>query len=81
MAPRIAVVGGGAGGVEIALAVQFRLKSLLKSGTPFTVTLLSRGKILPSHPARARTLVLAAAKKAGVQVRALRRVPAAAYHA
>lgn len=93
----VAVVGGGAGGVEVAFAVQHRLSNLLQhaaqaskaaheefvahsaaqTSSPLLgssetskqhgrqqqakVVLLSRGQILPSHPARARRLCLQAA--------------------
>jgi selenide, water dikinase len=51
---RLAVVGGGAGGVELALAAQNRL-ALLRSG-PLDVTLVTRDALLPSHNRRVRGL-------------------------
>ncbi len=58
-ATRIAVVGGGAGGVELTLAMQYRLRNeLLASGRDpdeLRFDLLTRGpKILPTHNARVR---------------------------
>lgn len=87
----VAVVGGGAGGVEVAFAVNHRLCSLQSaqcpasvedskssasdgqghstaSQVPARVVLLSRGQILPSHPARARRLCLQAAADQGLQI-------------
>jgi len=49
---RLAVVGGGAGGVELALAVRHRLAALLKA--PPEVTLVTREVLLPSHHKRVR---------------------------
>ncbi|HVC51736.1 MAG TPA: selenide, water dikinase SelD [Stellaceae bacterium] len=49
---RLAVVGGGAGGVELALAAHHRLAKLL--GTPPEVTLVTREALLPSHNAGVR---------------------------
>jgi selenide,water dikinase len=44
---RLAIIGGGAGGVELALAAQRRLAGLL--GTALEVTLVTREGLLPSH--------------------------------
>jgi selenide,water dikinase len=49
---RLAVVGGGAGGVELALAAQHRLAGL-GNGQP-EVTLVTRDALLPSHNLRVR---------------------------
>jgi selenide,water dikinase len=49
---RLAIVGGGAGGVELALSAQHRLKGLL--GTMPEVTLVTREGLLPSHNERTR---------------------------
>jgi selenide, water dikinase len=49
---RLAVVGGGAGGVELALAAHHRLAGLLSA--PPGVTLVTREALLPSHNARVR---------------------------
>jgi selenide,water dikinase len=47
---RLALVGGGAGGVELALSAQHRLSELLKTGPE--VTLVTREGLLPSHNKR-----------------------------
>jgi selenide,water dikinase len=49
---RLAIVGGGAGGVELALSAHHRLAGLLIS--PPEVTLVTREGLLPSHNAAVR---------------------------
>jgi selenide, water dikinase len=49
---RLAIVGGGAGGVELALSAQHRLQGLL--GTAPEITLVTRDGLLPSHNAATR---------------------------
>jgi selenide,water dikinase len=44
---RLAVVGGGAGGVELALSAQYRLRRLIGEG--LRVSLVTRAALLPSH--------------------------------
>src|SRR6266849_7793616 len=51
---RLAVVGGGAGGVELALSAQYRLAALC--GGAVEVTLVTRDGLLPSHNRRVRGL-------------------------
>jgi selenide, water dikinase len=51
---RLAVIGGGAAGVELALCVQYRLARL--GVAPLEVTLVTRDALLPSHNARVRRL-------------------------
>ncbi len=50
---RLAIVGGGAGGVELALSAQHRLAQL----TAVEVTLVTRDGLLPSHNARVGRLL------------------------
>ncbi|HJU17005.1 MAG TPA: FAD-dependent oxidoreductase, partial [Stellaceae bacterium] len=47
---RLAIVGGGAGGVELALAAEYRLRRLI--GDALAVTLVTRAALLPSHNRR-----------------------------
>jgi selenide, water dikinase len=49
---RLAVVGGGAGGVELALSAQYRLIGLCDR--PVEVSLVTRDGLLPSHNRRVR---------------------------
>ncbi|MFZ2006568.1 MAG: FAD-dependent oxidoreductase, partial [Stellaceae bacterium] len=49
---RLAVIGGGAGGVELALAAQHRLTAMMFA--PPQITLVTRDGLLPSHNARVR---------------------------
>ena len=58
----LGVVGGGAGGFEIALAAQRQL------GPGVTVTLLTSGDLLPEHGTRVRALAKAALHEAGVEL-------------
>src|SRR5262249_34205629 len=44
---RLAIVGGGAGGVELAMAAQHRLSDLLETAPE--VTLITKGDLLPTH--------------------------------
>jgi selenide,water dikinase len=51
---RLAVVGGGAAGVELALSAQYRLAGLCSGAVE--VTLVTREALLPSHNLRVRNL-------------------------
>jgi selenide, water dikinase len=65
-APRIAVIGGGAGGIELALAMAHRLRA---RGAAPSVTVIEAGPdILPGFGAAARRHVLAACARLGVTV-------------
>jgi pyridine nucleotide-disulfide oxidoreductase family protein len=61
---RLAVVGGGAGGVEIALAARHRLQALGGG----SVTLVAGGGLLPGHGAAVVRRVEAALALAGVEL-------------
>lgn len=70
---RIAVVGGGAGGVELALATQYRLQRLLRERGDdperLDYVLLTQGpEILPTHNAGVRRRFLRVLGERGVQV-------------
>src|SRR5437763_8348194 len=54
---RLGIVGGGAGGVELAMAAQHRLAGLLD--TPPEITLITREGLLPSHNEAVRRRVKA----------------------
>jgi selenide,water dikinase len=68
MAPRLrlAVVGGGAGGVELALSAHHRLAGLCAG--PVEVTLATRETLLPSHNARVRRLLERVLAERGIRV-------------
>jgi len=63
---RLAVVGGGAGGVELALAAHHRLSDL--PGIRPEVTLVTRDAVLPSHNARVRRLLTRTLSARGITV-------------
>src|SRR3954469_123304 len=63
---RLAVVGGGAGGVELALAAQHRLAGLLDAAPE--VTLVTREGLLPSHNRRVRNLLARLLEQRGIRV-------------
>ncbi|HVH77094.1 MAG TPA: selenide, water dikinase SelD [Stellaceae bacterium] len=53
----LAIVGGGAGGVELALSAQHRLAQLFgERKSALNVTLVTREALLPSHNARVRRI-------------------------
>jgi selenide,water dikinase len=52
---RLAIVGGGAGGVELALAAQHRLAGLLGAAA-VEMTLVTREALLPSHNRRVQRI-------------------------
>ena len=58
---RIAVIGGGPGGTELALALAFRRRARI-------VLVTGDAEILPAAPARARTIVAAALATSGIEV-------------
>src|SRR5438105_9855924 len=63
---RLALVGGGAGGVELALSAQHRLAALLK--TPPEVTLVTREGLLPSHNKRVQLRFAQILAERGIRV-------------
>src|SRR4051794_3797911 len=63
---RLAVVGGGAGGVELTLAAQSRLAGLLDTAPE--VTLVTREGLLPSHNSGVRDLLARILEERGVRV-------------
>ena len=65
---RLAVVGGGAGGVELALAAEHRLAGLLDARPE--VTLVTRDGLLLSHNARVRAKFARIFAERGIAVRA-----------
>lgn len=71
---RIGVVGGGAGGVELVLAMQYRLRQLAKDA-PFEpeltrFVLITAGRLLASHPAQVRRILTRTLAERRIEVRA-----------
>lgn len=65
--PRAAVIGGGLGGIELALAMAHRLRHVPGAGPGASVTLVERGdRILPQGPEALRALLTAELSRAGV---------------
>lgn len=62
---RVCVVGGGAGGVEVALALHRRIE---RAGKDAQVTVLDRGPILSGYSARARERATALLVRRGIVV-------------
>lgn len=63
--PKIAVVGAGAAGVEVALAVAH---SMRVAGNGAQIQMVTGGALLPGHSERARALATAALMRAQVRV-------------
>jgi selenide,water dikinase len=74
-APRIAVVGAGAAGVEVVLAMQYALDGARGRGEFCLVS--DMAVILPSHSPRARRLMERILRERGVRIQAGRAVEAA----
>jgi len=78
--PEVAVIGAGAGGVELALACAHRLSRTNPKG--FEVSLIeARGDILEELPGAARKALKSALQKAGVRVHAGARLSQVQAHA
>ena len=73
---RVVVVGGGAGGVELALAMEQRFANEIATSStktlstvkPYTFALVTRGEVLKGHGNSARDKVLAALKSKNFEV-------------
>ncbi len=65
---RIALVGGGAAGVELALALRARLSHLDPGGRPFSIAIAAGNGIVATLNPGARRRVLAALARHGVNV-------------
>lgn len=72
----IIVVGGGAGGIELAMAIDHRLRSVAK-GADLKLTLATRGRMLEGQAEAARDRLRAIFQRRGIRLRehsAVRRV-------
>src|SRR5207253_3627226 len=63
---RLALVGGGAGGVELALSAQHHMTQLLKTAPE--VTLVTRERLLPSHNNRVQRRFARILAERGIRV-------------
>lgn len=73
---RIAVVGGGAAGVEVLLAMQHRLTQAFPGAAVRFVLVMDTAQVLPRHPGGARSVCERALRQKGVEVRASVKVTA-----
>jgi selenide,water dikinase len=64
---RIAVIGGGAGGVELALAIDHRLRAIAHNAE-VSVTLVTKGEILSGQAAAARQKIRAIFQWRGIRL-------------
>jgi selenide, water dikinase len=65
----LSLVGGGAGGVELALAMQWRLQRLVRQAWQVTIHLFSRSpQLLPNHAPMARQALKRSLQKQGISL-------------
>lgn len=64
---RVAVIGGGAGGVELALAIDHRLRAIARDAE-VSVTLITKGEILSGQAVAARQKIRAIFRQRGVRL-------------
>ncbi|NJM47811.1 MAG: selenide, water dikinase SelD [Alkalinema sp. RU_4_3] len=65
----VSLVGGGAGGVELALAMQWRLQRLVRQAWQVTIHLFSRSpRLLPNHAPMARQAIKRHLQKQGISL-------------
>ncbi len=65
----LAIIGGGAGGVELAAAMQYRFSGAAPAGAARIVLLTDTESILPAHPARVRRIFERVLRERGIEVR------------
>ena len=70
--PAIALIGAGAAGCELALAINFKLKNL---GYNPLITLVDVGKVASSLPNKARKKILGCLKQNDIQVKEHTKIP------
>lgn len=72
----VAVVGGGAGGVELLLSVRTRLRAAARDPDAFTFRLVTDGDLLPGHNVAVRAAFARVLRRRGIAVTVNRRVTA-----
>jgi selenide,water dikinase len=67
---RLAIVGGGAGGVELALSLQYRASRLQTRHAPLGITIVTDAeRLLPGHNARVRGYIVELLRQRSIEVR------------
>lgn len=69
---QLTIVGGGAAGFELSLAINTKLASVRRvrgaNASTHHITLIAGDRLLPSHPARARALARSELQRRGIQL-------------
>jgi selenide,water dikinase len=66
---RLAIIGGGAGGVELALSLEYRARQLSRSRANLKLAIVTdRDRLLPGHNARVQRIFASILQQRGIEV-------------